>query len=180
MLIALLVIAACDKASPTTKPDHPPVGDFPDNPLLAYAPADTPYVFATFKPISPEYIHKMVDTFGPIWRRGFNEYMAKSAGGDDQASAFFAELGDLSAKRFDELGLTVTARFAVYGLASGYPVARVEIANGDRVIALVQRLAGRYHTQLPAPTVRGAWKLWRTPIPDKDWSWVVAVGPKEL
>jgi len=180
MLIALLVIAACDKATPTTKPDRPPVGDFPENPLLAYASADTPYVFATFKPISPEYIHKMVDTFGPIWRRTFNEYLAKSAGGAEEASAFFEILGDVNAKRFDELGLSVNARFAVYGLTSGYPVARLEIANGDRLIAFMQQVADRYHTQLPAPTARGAWKLWRRSIPDKDSSWVVAIGPKEL
>jgi hypothetical protein len=180
LLIALFMLAACDKASPTTKPDHPPVGDFPDNPLLAYASADTPYVFATFKPISPEYIHKIVDVFGPIYRRAFDAYMAKTPEGGQEAARFFEVLGDLNAKRFDEIGLSVNARFAVYGLANGYPVMRLEIANGDRMIAFMQTVADRYHQQLPAPTQRGAWKLWRAPTSEKDWSWIVAIAPKEL
>jgi hypothetical protein len=180
LLIALFVMAACDKASPTTKPDRKEVGEFPDNPLLAAIPADTPYVFATFKPIAPEYIHKMVDVFGPIWHRSFDAYMAKSPGGEDEAAVFFELLGDVNAKRFDELGLSVTARFAVYGLANGFPVARLEIANGDRLLAFMKQVADRYHTQLPEPTARGTWKLWRQALPEKDLAWIVAVGPKEL
>jgi hypothetical protein len=183
LLIALLLVAACDKASPTSptpKPDRLDVGEFPDNPLLASIPADTPYVFATFKPVSPDYIHKIVDVFGPIYHRAFDAYMAKSPEGSKQAAVFFELLGDVNAKRFDELGLSVKARFAVYGLAGGYPVMRLEIANGDRLIAFMQQVADRYHTQLPAPTQRGAWKLWRMPKPDKDWDWITAIGPKEL
>lgn len=180
LLIALFMLAACDKATPTTKPDHPPVGDFPDSPLLAYVPADTPYVFATFKPISPEYIHKIVEVFGPIYHRAFDTYMATTPEGSQEAATFFELLGDLNAKRFDELGLSVTARFAAYGLSNGYPVMRVEIANGDRFIAFMQKVADRYHRQLPAPTQRGAWKLWRAPLRDNGWSWVMAIGQKEV
>jgi hypothetical protein len=180
IVIALLVIAACDKASPTTKPERKDVGEFPDNPLLAAIPADTPYVFATFKPISPEYIHKIVDVFGPIYHRAFDTYMARSPDGAAESAVFFELLGDLNAKRFDEIGLSVKARFAMYGLAGGYPVMRLELASGDRLIAFMQQVADRYHKQLPAPAQRGTWKLWREPVPDKDWSWIVAVGPKEM
>jgi hypothetical protein len=180
MVIALLLVAACDKGNPTTKPEKLEVGDFPDNPLLASIPADTPYVFATFKPIPPDYIHKMVQVFGPIYRRAFDSYMAKHPDGDENAGTFFDLVGNLDAKRFDELGLSVNARFAAYGLAGGYPVFRLEIANGDRVMAFAKKVADAYHQPLPAPTQRGAWKVWRTSIPDKDWSWVTAIGTKEL
>jgi len=183
-MIALVVLAACDKGNKSNdtppKPERLEVGDFPDNPMLASVPADTPYVFATFKPIPPDYIHKMVDVFGPIYRRGFDAYMAKTPNGDKDAATFFDLVGNLDAKRFDEMGLSVNARFAVYGLSSGYPVARLEIANGDRVMAFIHKVADAYHQPLPEPTQRGTWKVWRNAIPDKDWSWVTALGTKEL
>lgn len=183
VMIALVVLAACDKAKspdPAPKPEKLEPGDFPENPLLASIPAETPYVFATFKPIPPDYIHKMVQVFGPIYRRAFDAYMTRNPDGDADASKFFDLIGNLDAKRFDELGFSVSARFTAYGLASGYPVVRIEIANGDRVMAFLQKVGDAYHQPLPAPTQRGTWKLWRTSIPDKDWSWVAAIGTKEL
>jgi len=183
VMIALVVLAACDKAKspdPLPKPEKLEAGDFPDNPLLASVSADTPYVFATFKPVPPEYIHKMVQVFGPIYRRGFDAYMAKTPNGEQDAAKLFDLIGNLDAKRFDELGLSVKARFAVYGLASGYPVVRFEIANGDRVTAFVHKVADAYHQQMPEPTQRGPWKVWRNAVPDKDYSWITAIGPKEL
>ena len=182
VMIALVVLAACDKAgpSPSQKPERLDVGDFPDNPLLASVPGDTPYVFATFKPVPPEYIHKIVQVFGPVYRRAFDAYMARTPSGGQDAAKFFDLIGNLDAKRFDELGLSVKARFAIYGLSSGYPVMRLEIANGDRVMAFVHKVADAYHQSMPEPTQRGAWKVWRNAVPDKDYSWITAIGPKEL
>src|SRR3569833_3793779 len=183
VMIALVVLAACDKAKspdPLPKPEKLEAGDFPDNPLLASVSADTPYVFATIKPVPPEYIHKMVQVFGPIYRRGFDAYMAKTPNGAQAAAKLFDLIGNLAAKRFDELGLSVTARFAVYGLASGYPVVQFEITNRDRKTTFVHKVADAYHQQMPEPTQRGPWKVWRNAVPDKDYSWITAIGPKEL
>ncbi|HEX2690625.1 MAG TPA: hypothetical protein VHN14_28610, partial [Kofleriaceae bacterium] len=51
-------------------------GEFPDNPLLGFVPADTPYAFVSFKPVPIDVIRKMTAMAGPVWRRAFTSYMA--------------------------------------------------------------------------------------------------------
>src|SRR5438270_13405141 len=114
------------------------LGDFADNPMLASVPSDTPYAFATFKPIPPEYIHKWSAMIGPMMTK------LRSAPGAD-ADAFRAladEIGTFDMKRFEELGFSAKARAVIYGIGV-YPVARIEIANGDKVFDFVQRMAKR-------------------------------------
>ena len=185
-LVAVLALTACekksDKSSDAAGLAHLPptraakLGDFPDNPLLQYAPADTPYVLATFKPIPPDYLKKMNDMFGPIWRRAYDAYIAK-AGGDEHMAAVMAEIGDFSVARFEELGFSAKARMVVYGIAQ-WPVARIEINDGDKVIAFAGRVAQRWGNPLPAPTERAGHKYWLVDLPDL--SFLVAIAPKEL
>jgi hypothetical protein len=77
-IAVLVVAAACSKkqdavtgsSSAKLPATHAAaVGEFQDNRLLAYVPADTPYAFASFKPIPPEYIDRMASLFEPLVTR---------------------------------------------------------------------------------------------------------------
>ncbi len=149
-------------------------GEFADNPLLAVIPSDTPYAFATFKPIPLEYLSKVSDAIKPMWSKAFDQM-----GADQQKiwHAFTDEIGPLDAKRFEELGFSTKARVALYGIGA-YPVMRIEITSGDRVFALVGRLAARFELPLPAPTQRGDRRYWIIDV--KTMAVLIALDKTEL
>ncbi len=149
-------------------------GEFADNPLIASIPSDTPYAFATFKPIPLDYMSKMSDAIKPMWSKVLDQM------GTDQAKlwrTFADEIGPLDAKRFDELGFSTKARFALYGVGA-YPVLRLEITSGDKVFALVGRLAARFEAPLAAPKQRGDRRYWIIDV--KAMAVLIALGKTEL
>src|ERR1041384_5422812 len=93
-------------------------GDIPDNPLLAAVPADTPWVFATFKPVPLESLRGLVDLLGPPAKRGFTEYMVNGNAVEQRAGRqLLADLAAMDVKRFEEIGFATKARLVVDGLA---------------------------------------------------------------
>src|SRR5215510_11202630 len=70
----------------------PALGEFRDNPLLDAVPDDTLFAFASFKPIPVDVIRGLARTFGPIWRRSFQDYMARS--GDAANGRIFLDVID--------------------------------------------------------------------------------------
>lgn len=109
-------------------------GSIPDNPLLAAVPADTPYVFASFKPVPLRALRGLVDLMGPIARRAFSEYMAAGGATSERAGRDkLAEIAALDVRGLADLGLNLQARFVIYGVA-GYPVFRLEMGDGIRVL----------------------------------------------
>ena len=190
ILVLVAALAACDHpavvgsgAGTLLASRAQATGEFPDNPLLAFAPADTPYAFASFKPAPLDVIRKMTAMVGPIWRRAFTRSMSRTleaAGSDDQrriVKDVLDALDTLDVKRFEDQGFSARARFAIYGLGA-YPVFRVELGSGDRVFDLVQRTAERWHLPLPPPTVRAGRRYWI--FEDRSLAGFVAIGPKEL
>ncbi len=176
LMLVTATIAGCGGKQPTdsTGARAGAHGEFADNPLLAFVPSDTPYAFATFKPIPLDYMSKLSDAIKPIWSKAFDQM------GEDQQKmwrAFTDEIGPLDAKRFDELGFSTKARFALYGLGA-YPVMRLEITSGDRVFALVGRLAARLEVPLPAPKQRGDRRYWTLDL--KAMTVLIALGKTEL
>jgi hypothetical protein len=159
------------------------VGEFPDNPLLAFAPADTPYAFASFKPVPLDVIRKMTAMARPIWRRAFTRSMSQISGADDSdnerriAKDVFDALDTLDVKTFEDQGFSARARFAIYGIGP-YPVFRVELASGDRVFNLVKRTAEHWHQPAPPPTERAGRRYWL--FGNKTMAFFVAIAPKEL
>jgi len=155
------------------------LGEFGDNPMLAFAPADAPYAFATFKPYPIDVIRKTTAMFGPLWRRAFAASMSQAPDSLDQrvAKDILDVLDNLDVKSFEEHGFSAKARFAIYGLGA-YPVFRVELSNGDRVFDLVRRTAERWNEKLPAPTERAGRRYWSVDLPAM--GLFVAIAPKEL
>jgi hypothetical protein len=120
-------------------------GDFPDNPQLVHVPADTPYAFATFKPLSPEYLQRLQPLMAPVIAR-----LREKRGGTEGPlwRVVAEELGDYAPARLERLGIKPTARMVVYGLGA-YPVIRAEIASRERIEASFVRIAQRAGTPLP-------------------------------
>jgi hypothetical protein len=190
--IVLLVVAsaACEKSEPADAsagapllPSRAPkVGDFPDNPLLAFVPADTPYVFATFKPLGTEYLHQMAQTVGPIWRRVYDEYMQRmqrAGGNGDHLRDLLDQFGDFSAARLEQLGFSTKPRMVFYGLGP-YPVARFELGDGERVLAGARQLADKWNEPLPAAIDRAGHHYWFHDLPGSTWTILFAIGSKEV
>jgi hypothetical protein len=87
------------------------------------------------------------------------------------------EIGTFSVQRFEELGFSSKARIVVYGIGA-YPVFRAEILDGDKLLAFVGRVVGRWGTQLPAPTIDGNYKVWR--VDDSKMGFLIALGKTEI
>jgi hypothetical protein len=148
-------------------------GPFADSPLLAFVPADTPYAFASFKPIPMEFLRAMADRFGSIARKGWNEGMEESDPEAARRVQEWAKTFDL--EHMENSGFSAQARFVVYGLGA-YPVVRLEIANGDRLVEAWKRFAKQ--GTVPEPTLRAGRRYWI--IPAGTTSGLVVIGPKEL
>jgi hypothetical protein len=88
-----------------------------------------------------------------------------------------AELGgEWTPERWEALGFLASPRFAIYGVGI-YPVLRMEIASGDKVVAMLGRIAAREGATLAPAQTRGGYRYWRF---DKDLSIVLAIGDHEL
>lgn len=169
--------AAASPALPSRSAHSP--GAFPDNPLLASVPDDTPYVLATFKPFPVDYLHKLYQLFEPTWRKLSSEASGSPAFAAGMRAAE-QELGDLSAARLEKIGISPRARFVVYGLGA-YPVWRVELLDGSRLLGFVDRVVARLGMKLPPGIQRSGRTYWLIPVPSHpSWTLLMAVGPKEL
>jgi hypothetical protein len=160
VLLSLAVAAgACDKSK--SSPSSPAgAAVFASSPFLQLVPADTPYVMASFKPVPTEYWAR----FAPMLK-SLTSPVLLDADGDPEAKKFLqslsAEIGpEFNAKRAIELGLSPEARFAAYGLGV-YPVFRVEIADGDRLVATIERIATANGEKLEASTQRDGYRVWK-------------------
>jgi len=178
-LTTALTVAGCkkEKASTAVGQTGTPGAavDLPDNPALTYAPADTAYAFATFKPVPLDYWKRMGDAVGPFW-----EQIKKTTPQDDEGMRWWKAIGDeigpsFDAKRLEELGISTSGRVVIYGLGP-YPVFRMEIASGDRLFAAVQRIAEKAGHPLGAPTEKDGRRYWIIGEPDISILIVIAKG----
>ena len=169
--------AAAAPALPSRAAHSP--GAFPDNPLLQSVPDDTPYVLATFKPFPVDYLRKLYQLFEPTWRK-LTSHASGSPAFAAGMRAAEEELGDLSTARLARIGISPRARFVVYGLGA-YPVWRVELLDGSRLLGFVNRVVARLGLQLPPGTERAGRTYWIIPVPSHpSWTLLMAVAPKEL
>lgn len=96
LVLTAAALAGCEKKSdpaallPTRAAQ---LGQFPDNPLLAAVPGDTPYVFATFTPLPTALVHKVAAIFRPVWRRVRDEATRML---DEEVRAVIAAFGRLT------------------------------------------------------------------------------------
>jgi hypothetical protein len=186
-LVLVTALAACENKSVVSSSGStlPPsraaaTGEFPDNPLLAFVPADTPYAFASFKPAPIDVIRKMFAMAKPMWRRALTTYMAVAPDASLEGRVVqdvLYMLDTLDIKTFEEYGFSAKARLVAYGIGA-YPVFRVELSNGDRVFDLIRRTAERWGQKITAPSERAGRRYWI--VDAHTWGLFAAVGPKEL
>ena len=118
-------------------------GDLVAPTLFEHIPVDTPYVFASFEPIPPEYWHHTFAQLGPAVQDVLRRVASDNSGPSPAARALFSELGaDLSAAGLERLGLSPSPRFAIYGLGP-MPVVRLEISDAARLTATIERIGAR-------------------------------------
>src|SRR5262245_61896871 len=155
VLLLAAMAGACDKSG-TAAPQSVKT-DLGESPFLSLVPADTPYVMATFKPVPASYMSK----FSSVFEMMKTEIRrTPDAPGSDLLLALAEEMGpNFDARRAEELGLSPRARMAFYGLGL-YPVLRLEIADGDRLLGTVERIAGRAKRSLVRPAEREGRRYW--------------------
>lgn len=138
--VSLLLLAGCGKKVESTAP-------------LSFAPADTPYLYANFKPL-PDDVAKAwrskADALLPYSTQGYDKFAELlRAGSPDIANelqAIAAELASAkSAQQFDrQTGVSPKMRIALYGIGIA-PVLRFELADPQAFrgfIARVEKRAG--------------------------------------
>jgi hypothetical protein len=155
------------------------IGEFSDNALLGFVPADTAYAFATFKAFPLDLIQRMSSAMLPMWRRFLTMNPATSNRTPEQdriAKDILDALEHLDAKTVEDAGFSSKAKWVIYGLGA-YPVMRIELASGDRAFEFVKRTATRWGKTLPPPTERAGRRYWINDDPAM--SAVFAIGPKE-
>lgn len=132
----------------------------PADTLLSRVPADTPYVFANLHPVPEPLVDRMLamqDELLGRYRDALGRQPAAAAGSAaaralQLADALLAELeGNLNRAGYARLGLRLDARAVLYGDGL-LPVLRVELADGQQVSALLDRVERR--AQLAAPRGR--------------------------
>ncbi len=194
-LALTLVLAACGGKHAASPRPAPPA-------LFASIPADTPYVIASFEAVPLDVLAMYRDAFGAVLRGalesdddeddeddeddddedGGGGGEAEDPAGDDDfdrlVAALFAELdGKWTAAGMESLGFSATPRFAIYGLGL-YPVVRLEIRDGKRLLATIDRIARRAQLSLPQPETQGGRTFWQ--IVEGEHAVVIAITADQL
>ena len=182
---ASLIFTACSK-----EPDDAVVtlkGDI--NPLLAYVPADTTYVFAGLEPVPAEITDAYVTRFQPVLDV-MSEHIIKFQAGyqagefqDNQIAklgmAVLDELGgSLSKENLEKLGISLQAHHAFYGMGV-FPVARLGLGDEQKLREAIARIEVKMGYALPERTLNGT-SYWRVSEDDTPVALYVAILEQHL
>ncbi len=154
---------------------------FGDAPLLANVPAETPYVFASFQALPPGIWNRLLGMYAPLVR-SLTQQAAQNEGAQEFRAfmnALAAELPSYDQAGLDRVGIAPAGRFVIYGHGA-YPILRLELSDGDRLLAAVTRVAQRIGQPVPAPQQAGDRRYWTIPAVDAGLTVVVAIAPREL
>jgi len=175
-LALALSLSGCEQQGPA--PDLPSDADR----MLGLVPADTPYVFASAKPLPRALTERLLANSSA----GFESDQARIADQlaedpDNQALRMLEALhgefeGKLNAAGLQQLGFTLDARVAVYGIGL-LPTMRLEIADAAKVRALMERIQERSGVRLESRDVAGQ-SYWA--LDDQKITLIVAVTQQEL
>lgn len=159
------------------------------NPLLAYVPADTAYVYADLEPVPEAITDAYVTRFQPaldVLTKKINEFQAEYQAGDHQgkpaarlASAVLDELGgSISEENLNRVGLSTRAHFAFY--AEGvFPVIRLGLIDAGALRSAIGRIEAKMGVELPASELNGA-KYWRLAEDDMPVGIYIAIDDRQL
>jgi hypothetical protein len=130
--------------------------------ILAQVPADSPYVFATLQPIDEKLRRRLLGTLNQnlaeLLKTAAQVQASDRAGKEPFVRAMLAVADELRGKDLNnwwrELGFDPNGRFALYGL-SVWPVARIELADANRVRGVLERLIAAAGIQPQRATLDG-------------------------
>ena len=138
-LAAALLISSCGKDEPSTG-DVSVLGK--NDGVLAYVPADTPYVFASPEPLPEDVLDKVeanadsvYGAYETVIRETVKTMDAEDSGDDEEARAIISMVGELlGLMRSDELsaaGVPRSPQLALYGVGM-LPVVRMELNDSSK------------------------------------------------
>lgn len=168
LLLALLLaalVAACGR-----DPSTPPAP-------LAYAPADTAYVFGNLEPMPDAVVELWRELLSPL-DSALRQTLAEArqargldaADGDDDQARIWAMLelveDKFSIQGWENIGIHPDALWAIYGIDL-VPVLRLEVAQPERLRAFIAELEQRYGQPFPVASLRGQ-DYWRFTLPGKE------------
>ena len=153
-----LFLAACDQQATVAVKEN-------TNPLLAYAPADTAYVFAdleaTPKDVTDAYLTRFqpaLDVISEKVTKFQADYESGSYEGNQMAelaTAILDELGgSLSADNLANLGISLQAHHAVYAMGI-FPVIRVELEDAQKFRDVIGRIEAKMGFEIPEESLNG-------------------------
>jgi hypothetical protein len=183
--VALLVAApACDKDEKKNKSGTASTDDLKKkaNKLVAPAffkkiPADTVFVFANYERLDAPFVDALASMMAPIVEGSRTELQKESP----EAAAFLQEHGDLlTLAGLKKIGIKPAPFFAIYNQGMSVMV-RVELADGEALIAFVDKLIAKYgegDSSLASKTA-GSMRYWESPK-DDEFAMVVGIDKKEL
>ena len=135
------------------------------NPLLAYVPADTAYVFAALEPSPKEIVDAYLVRFQPVLdvmseqiKQFQADYAAGEFEGDEMArfgSAVLDELGgELNSENLEKLGITMQAHHAFYAMGV-FPVIRVGLSDSQALRDAIGRIEVNMGFDMPEKNLNG-------------------------
>ena len=166
ILASALLLTACNRES--EQPEAAATAN--TNPLLAYVPADTAYVFANLEPVPEAITDAYVKRFQPaldVMSNQISQFQAAYQSGEHEgdlparlAMAVLDELGgSLSREGLEKIGISVNAHHAVY--AKGiFPVMRVGLGDAQSLRDAIARIEAKMDYQMPVRELNGA-TYWR-------------------
>jgi len=147
------------------------------NPLLAYAPADTPYVFAELEPAPKEITDAYVARAQPLldainakaarFQAGYTAAETEHGSGERLLSAVLDELGGtVSPESLEKIGISLQAHHAIYGMGI-FPVMRMELGNAEALRTAVTHIEAKTGFELPRQELGGTqyWRLTEAEMP---------------
>jgi len=182
---AALLITACNK-----EPDETAVTVKKSaNPLLAYVPADTAYVFADIEPVPEEITDVYVKRFQPVLdviSSQVDQFQTDYLAGeheDDQiarlAKAVLNELdGNINQESLKKIGISLHAHHAFY--ATGvFPVVRLGLGDAQELRNAIARIETKMGMELPVRDLNGT-SFWRVADDDSPIAIYIAVLDQQL
>jgi hypothetical protein len=147
------------------------------NPLLAYVPADTAYVFANLEPTPKELTDAYVSRFQPVLEvisKEVVQFQTDYASGtyqDNQmaklATAVLDELGgSMSAENLEKLGISMQAHHALYAMGV-FPVIRLGLNDAQALRDAIGRIEVKMGFTLPVKEFNGVsyWSIAEDDMP---------------
>ena len=167
-LVTLLSLGACGKSDESSEA----AANAATNELLAFVPADTPYLFANLEPVPEDVIETFLTRLQPVLDSMQTQLSigraemesAEGENGDDSAirlaHALLLELdGNLSQSGLESMGFDLRAKKAIYGMGA-FPVIRLGLSDSAALRATILRVLNNAGITAPERDFQGV-SYWR-------------------